>query len=145
MISEQKMIEQMQKRKIRIIALCFVIPLYGVLLGLAIAAYQKATHVISPVLPYTFNIANLEQQLPDLLSTYANLSIAASRMYALGLMAACILGIFIGLLIVEIRGQTYDRLIVSMWKRLEKLEKDVRQSSGGDSSTRADAGLEPPR
>jgi hypothetical protein len=137
MISEQKLIQQMQKRKTRIIALCVLVVVYCLLLGVCIVTFRNVMSVVSPTPPYSFETASLAEHLPMLLTTYAELSVAASRLYVVLVLACCLLVVFIVMLIVEIRGQTQARLIVSMWKRLEELEKDVQHEPSGDSSASA--------
>ena len=133
MISEEKLIQQMQKRKMRIIALFIGIASYCLLLGLTIVALQKVMSVVRPMSPYTFDTSSFTKLLPELLTTNTEISIAVSKTYILGLLLSCVLSMFIGMLIVEIRGATHARLIISMWKRLEKLEKDVQHKpSDGD-------------
>jgi hypothetical protein len=132
MISEEKVIQQMQKRKARIIALCVFAVMSSLLLGFTVATLLKGVNVIRPVHPYTFDSMKVAEHLPELLAAYAELTMAVSKMYALSLLLSCVLGVSIGQLIMEIRGQTHARLIASMWSRLKQLEKGVHPESQGD-------------
>ncbi len=137
MISEEQIISNLKNRKRRIIVISFLIVVCLIVILSSFAASQRALKTIEDDIPIPIDVSRIDEKLllkniPGLFQDYGELSqimalssFHASRIYALGNVFSIFLGLLTGLLIYEIVGQTRNRLIVEMWERLNKLEKNV--------------------
>lgn len=139
MTSEENLINRMRNRKRRICIICGLILIIGISLIFTSKSIEngiKAIETNKPSIPPEDQIdeALLVKKIPGLFSAYAELSIVnsihlinISKLYAFAVFQACLLGILISWLIIEL---TIDRnrLTISMWERLNNLESLMEKS-----------------
>jgi hypothetical protein len=129
MISEEKMIEAMKKRKLRIIMLCIMIGVFSgitVLWAFVIERTTGALEVVAGRYGSSVTIENMGEHLTESLTTCSDLTFIASTALVYLAFSAGALGFVIALLIGELTGRRSQRLIVSMWERIERLEKGIQ-------------------
>lgn len=129
-ISEEKMIEQMKKRKTQIFGLCINIVILCVAMVTLGIFVEKGLDRINDNDHWTEAVVetqNIPEAWAGLFSYCAMLAFATSAVFITVMVMACALGFVIPLLIGELTGRRSRRLIVSMWERIERLEKGVQE------------------
>jgi len=130
MISEEKMIEKMKKRKLRITMLCVLIGVFSVLIFLWSYVIERATGAVEVVARRygpTVTVENMGEHLTGALTACSDLTLNASMALVYLAFSAGVLGYAGTMLIAELMGYGQRRLIVSMWERIERLEKGAQE------------------
>ena len=130
MISEEKMIEKMKKRKTQIVFLCIIIVfLCAVMVTLGIFIEKGLDRIEDNDYwaEAVVNTQNVPEAWAQLFSSCAMWAFTTSAIFIQVMVMACVLGFVIAILIGELNGSRSRRLIVSMWERIERLEKGVQE------------------
>jgi ABC-type phosphate transport system permease subunit len=129
-ISEEKMIEKMKKRKTKIVGLCITIVMSCVILVIGGIVIEKSLDRIEDN-DYWAEAVVETQNVPEawaqLFSSCAMLAFGTSKIYVAIMVVACALGVMAAQLFAELTGLGRQRIIVSMWERLERLEKGAQE------------------
>ena len=148
MMKEEKIIRNLRNRRKTIIGYAGMALVFAAGLAFAVHAKVEVDNRITPeVVSKMATFENLKSELPSLLCKFYKLADANSALGRGILLFAVCLGCMIGELVNEITGMTQRRVIVSMWDRLQELERKLGNGQpppSGDSSTHADAGLGTP-
>jgi hypothetical protein len=134
-ISEERMIEKMKKRKTKIVGLCIIIVMSCVILVIGGIVIEKGLDRIKDSDYWTeavVNTQNVPEAWAQLFSSCAMLAFGTSKIYVMIMVMACVLGVMGVQLFAEFTGLGRQRLIVSMWERLERLEK-AEQEEGEEN------------
>jgi len=130
MISEEKLIGRWKNRKLRIIPMCILIGVFSgltVFWNYAIERSTGALEVVAGRYGPSVTMENLGEHLTESLTTCSDLTFIASKALVSFAISAAALVFMIALFIVELTGYGYQRIIVSMWERIERLEKGAQE------------------
>lgn len=130
MISEEKMIEKMKKRKTQIVALCITIVMTCVALVIGGNIIEKGLGRIEDNdywVEAVVNTQNVPEARAQLFSSCAMLAYSTSKVFIAITVVACALGVMVAQLFVVLTGLGHRRLIVSMWEQIERLEKSAQE------------------
>lgn len=135
MRKEEKMIKDMKKgRVVRIIVCIIILIMMSAVLAFVIHKDMKLDALITPEnVKEMASLEDLKTELPILFCRFHTLASYSSKLMFYGMYFASFIGLFLVLLIIEIAGLGYRRLIVSMWERIQRLEqklKDLPEQDG---------------
>lgn len=137
MASEEKIINNLKNRRKRIIVLGLLLLFLGVGLSYGVITTNRMLNILENYVPNSskIQIKNPDlfvKKLPGLFEAYAKLSqnmaitsFHVSKMYMNTLVLAVSFGAIISLFIIQIIGNDKDKLIISMWEKINKKEKNV--------------------
>ena len=137
MISEEDLVKSIKNRKRRIVFLSCSIIVSGIIVTCSLYFSNKILSVIENGVYKPPQLANINEdilveKLPEMFRIYTELaqsltlsSFHASRIYSAAIIFSIIGGLLISQLINELLGSNKDRIIVTLWEKLKKIEKKV--------------------
>jgi hypothetical protein len=131
MTKEEKIIRNLRRRRSRIVAIIIVTVLMAGALIFMGHRKMKLDALITPENIHTFMADdNSQEKLPEMLYTIYNLATYDNKLMRYFMFLACSVGVLIGLLIGEVANITNKPLLISMWDKIQRLEREVQEAKG---------------
>jgi hypothetical protein len=140
--NEEKVIRRLKRRNTKIICYAILVVLLSAALGFFWLQMVKIDErVTSERVRAMASFENLKSELPILFTYFQTLARVRAELIIDTHLVSGLLGFFLASLIIELIGQTKDAVIVSMWERIQSLEKELNnvskenglQHPGGDA------------
>jgi len=126
MTKEEKIIRDMRRRWPGIVAAAAVMVMCLVCLVFVFHQCMKLDALVTPEHVSTMaSFDNPKAELPELFCRFHTLAGCSAKLMFYGMYFASLAGIALGLLIIQVADLTKRRLVLSMWDRIQTLEKEV--------------------